>query len=41
MMQLLAPCGLLLADQPFTLPDCMEISGEAGVDPSRYLVYRR
>jgi hypothetical protein len=38
---LLAPGGLLAADRRFDLPNCREISAEAGVSEGRYFVYRR
>lgn len=38
---LLGPGGLLVADRPFDLPACRDISAEAGVEAGRYFVYRR
>ena len=38
---LLAPGGLLLADQPFDLPDCRDVCAEAGIERERYFAYRR
>jgi S-adenosyl-L-methionine methyltransferase len=38
---LLAPGGLLLADQSFDMPGFREIAGKAGIDPGRYFAYRR
>jgi hypothetical protein len=38
---LLAPGGYLLADRPFDLPRCADVSAETGVDEGRYFVFRR
>ncbi len=38
---LLAPGGFLLADRPFDLPHCADISSETGVAEGRYFVFRR
>jgi hypothetical protein len=38
---LLMPGGLLLADRPFRLPGCRDVSAEAGAEPGRYFCYRR
>jgi hypothetical protein len=38
---LLAPGGLLLADRRFDLPNCTDISAEAGVAEGRYFAFRR
>jgi hypothetical protein len=38
--QLLGPGGLMVADRPFDLPRCTDVSPEAEVEPGRYFVYR-
>ncbi len=38
---LLQPGGLLVADRPFDLPSCTDISARTGVAEGRYFVYRR
>jgi hypothetical protein len=38
---LLLPGGLLLADRPFNMPGCEDISRDTGVSDGRYYVYRR
>jgi hypothetical protein len=38
---LLAPGGLLIADRPYDLPECCDVSGAAGVSRGRYFAYRR
>lgn len=38
---LLAPGGFLLADRPFDLPLCTDISAETGVTEGRYFAFRR
>jgi hypothetical protein len=38
---LLAAGGLLVADRPFDLPRCTDISAETGVPEGRYFVFRR
>jgi hypothetical protein len=40
-MPLLAPGGLMLADRPFDLPACTDVSTQAGVEEGRYFAYRR
>jgi hypothetical protein len=41
MEPLLMPGGLVLADRPFRLPGCRDVSAEAGAEPGRYFCYRR
>jgi hypothetical protein len=38
---LLMPGGLVLADRPFRLSGCRDVSAEAGAEPGRYFCYRR
>jgi hypothetical protein len=38
---LLAAGGLLIADRPYDLPGCRDVSGAAGVSEGRYFAYRR
>jgi hypothetical protein len=38
--QILISDGLVVADRPFDLPRCSDISSDAGVKPGRYFVYR-
>lgn len=38
--QILMPGGLMVADRPFDLPRCTDVSSEAEVEPGRYFVFR-
>jgi hypothetical protein len=38
---LLAPGGLMIADRPYDLPGCCDISSAAGMSTDRYFAYRR
>lgn len=39
--QALALDGLFVADQIFDLPDCIDVSLEAGIEPGRYFAFQR